>query len=30
MTRVDGSYNVVLEDTDSGLPLDAEPQELFS
>lgn len=30
VTRVDGSYNVVLEDTDSGLPLDAEPQELFS
>lgn len=30
VTRVDSSYNVVLEDTDSGLPLDAEPQELFS
>lgn len=30
VTRVDGSYNVVLEDTGSGLPLDAEPQELFS
>lgn len=30
VTRVDGSYNVVLESTDSGLPLDAEPEELFS
>lgn len=30
VTRVDSSHNVVLEDTDSGLPLDAEPQELFS
>lgn len=30
VTRVDGSYAVGLEDTDSGLPLDAEPEELFS
>lgn len=30
VTRVDGAYAVVLEDTDSGLPLDAEPEALFS
>lgn len=30
VTRVDGPYAVALESTDSGLPLDVEPEELFS
>lgn len=30
VTRVDGPYSVVLDGTDSGLPLDTEAEDLFS
>lgn len=30
VTRVDGPYSVVLDGTDSGLPLDVEAEDLFS
>lgn len=30
VTRVDGAYSVILETPDSGLPMDVEPEELFS